>query len=121
MNIALPFLVLVLTSGLAFSQSPEAAIPSSAGNSGNGANVVNATQSSILPDVEKLEAAASQIPLDIGRLRIEKWKAGSLAKSSAQANADSVQRNLASALPALIAAVRSAPDDLSAEFSSTAT
>lgn len=116
MNFAVPSLVLVLTSGLAFSQSPEATTPTSAGNSGNGANVVNATQPLILPDLEKLEAAASQISLDIARLRIERWKAGSLAKSSAQANADSVQRNLTSALPALIAAARSAPDDLSAEF-----
>ena len=116
MNIPLPLLVLTLTSGFAFSQTPQATTPSSSGNNGNPANVVNATQSPILPDLEKLEAAASQISLDIGRLRIEKWKAGSPAKSAAQANADSVQRNLTTALPALIAAVRSAPDDLNAEF-----
>ena len=116
MNISLAFVVLMLTSGWAFSQTPEATTPTSASNSGNAANVASATKSPILPDLEKLETAASQISLDIGRLRIEKWKAGGIAKSAAQANADSVQRNLTSALPTLIGAVRSAPDDLNAEF-----
>jgi hypothetical protein len=116
MNIAVPFLVLVLTSGLAFSQSPETTTSIPADNGSNVGNAVNPTQSSILPDLERLETAASQISIDIGQLRIEKWKGGGTAKSAAQANADSVQRNLRSALPSLIVAVRSSPDDLGAEF-----
>ncbi len=54
--------------------------------------------------------------LDIGRMRIDKWKADGESKRQAQSNADSLQRNLTSALPALIDAVRSAPQDLSAGF-----
>ena len=98
------------------SQTPDATTPTSASSHETSANVASGTKTSILPDLEKLETAASQISLDIGRLRIEKWKAGGMAKSTAQANADSVQRNLTSALPGLIGAVRSAPADLNAQF-----
>ena len=38
------------------------------------------------------------------------------SKQQAQSNADSIQRNLTQALPALIGAVRSAPQDMNAEF-----
>ena len=71
---------------------------------------------SVLPDLDRLQAAASQTTLDLGHLRIDKWKADAESKRQAQANADSVQRNLTSALPGLIDAVRSAPQDLTAEF-----
>jgi hypothetical protein len=71
---------------------------------------------SVLSDLDKLQATASQATLDLGRLRIDKWKADGESKRQAQANADSVQRNLTSALPGLIDAVRSAPQDLTAEF-----
>ena len=70
----------------------------------------------ILPDLDRLQAAAAQANLDLGHMRIEKWKADSGSKQQAQANADSLQRNLTSALPALIDAVRSAPQDVNAEF-----
>lgn len=71
---------------------------------------------SILPDLDKLQAAASQTNLDLGRMRIEKWKTDSESKRAAQGSADSVQRNLTSALPGMIDSVRSAPQDLNAEF-----
>ena len=49
-------------------------------------------------------------------LRCAKWKASSAAKGAAQANADSIQRNLTAALPGLIEAVRAAPEDVNAGF-----
>ena len=70
----------------------------------------------ILPDLDRLQAAAAQANLDLGHMRIEKWKADTGSKQQAQANADSLQRNLTSALPALIDAVRNAPQDVNAEF-----
>jgi len=69
-----------------------------------------------LSDLDRLQTAASQAALDIGHLRIEKWKVDGEVKRQAQSNADSVQRNLTSALPGLIAAVRASPQDLNAEF-----
>ena len=67
-------------------------------------------------DLDRLQAAASQANLDIAHMRIEKWKADSASKQQAQANADSLQRNLTSALPGLIASFRAAPQDLNAGF-----
>lgn len=71
---------------------------------------------SILPQLDKLQSAASQANSDLAYMHIEKWKADPNSKQQAQSNADSIQRNLTQALPALIGAVRSAPQDVNAEF-----
>src|SRR3954468_9733335 len=64
----------------------------------------------------KIDETAQSAALDISKLRIEKWKADSGDKQQAQANADSVQRNLTAALPGMTAAVRNTPQDLAANF-----
>lgn len=76
----------------------------------------NASMNLVLPALDSLQAAASQATTDIAHLRIEKWKADGESKRQAQNNADSIQRNLTSALPGLIDGVRSSPQDLSAAF-----
>jgi hypothetical protein len=114
MNIRLSLLYLLLAGATVLAQTPANGPSTSAGEhapSGSSAPV-----SSVLPDLDKLRAAASQATLDLGHLRIDKWKADANSKQQAQANADSIQRNLTSALPVLIDAVRSAPQDLNAEF-----
>jgi hypothetical protein len=78
--------------------------------------VGSTSMTSILPDLDRLQQAASQTNIDLGHLRIEKWKADSGSKQQSQANADSIQRNLTAALPGLISDVRSAPQDIGAEF-----
>lgn len=75
-----------------------------------------ATPYSLSTDLDRLQAAASQASLDIGHMRIEKWKTDGESKRQAQANADSIQRNLSSALPQLVQSVRMAPQDLNAQF-----
>jgi hypothetical protein len=115
MKIGLSLLLPFLASAVMLSQTPEAPRPSSNSSGEGTASAASPPKTSILPELERLEAAASQVSLEIGRLRVDKWKAGS-AKSAAQTNADSVQRNLTSALPGLIGAVRAAPEDLNAEF-----
>jgi hypothetical protein len=67
-------------------------------------------------DLDRLQAAASQANVQIAHMRIEKWKADNGSKQQAQANADSLQRNLTSALPGLINNFRAAPQDLTAGF-----
>ena len=111
-------LILLLTVLSASPLAQTADVPSPIPASGREKSVTNAdpTPSSILPDLDKLQTVAAQAATDIGHLHIEKWKANSSAKSNAQADADSVQHNLTSALPGLIDAARSAPDDLNAEF-----
>jgi hypothetical protein len=66
--------------------------------------------------LNSLEQAARASVSDISRLRIEKWKTDGGTKRNAQNDSDSIQRNMGSALPELIAKVRSAPQDLNANF-----
>ncbi len=78
--------------------------------------VGSTSMTSVLPELDRLQSAAEQTSLALGHLRVEKWKADSNSKQQAQANADSIQRNLSAALPGMIAAVRSSPQDVNAEF-----
>ncbi len=75
-----------------------------------------APSASVSSDLDRLRSAASQANVDIAHIRIEKWKADAASKQQAQSNADSLQRNLTSALPGLIDNFRAAPQDLSAGF-----
>ncbi|MFZ0912103.1 MAG: hypothetical protein WBQ76_07975 [Candidatus Korobacteraceae bacterium] len=114
MNIRLSLLYLLLAGATALAQTP--ANSPSAPARANAPSVGSAPTVPVLPDLDRLQTAASQATLDLGRLRIDKWKTDADSKQQAQANTDSVRRNLTSALPGLIAAVRSAPQDLGAEF-----
>jgi HPt (histidine-containing phosphotransfer) domain-containing protein len=114
MNMRLSLLCLFLAGAAALAQT-SANTPGASASPGH-PPPGSASMVSVLPDLDRLQAAASQATLDLGRMRIDKWKADGQSKRQAQANADSVQRNLTSALPALIAAVRSAPQDMTAEF-----
>jgi hypothetical protein len=49
-------------------------------------------------------------------LRIEKWKTDSGSKQQAQGNVESIQRNLHSALPEIIAELKSSPENLAFTF-----
>ena len=73
------------------------------------ANQVNALMS-------QLESTATSAAADLSRLRINKWKAPGGAKQQAEANRQSILRNLETALPGMISAVRSNPDDIAASF-----
>jgi hypothetical protein len=115
MNMRLSLLCLFLAGAAALAQT-SANAPGASAAPGHPPPAGSASMVSVLPDLDRLQAAASQATLDLGRMRIEKWKADAQSKRQAQANADSVQRNLTSALPALIDAVRSVPQDLTAEF-----
>src|ERR1019366_4863805 len=114
MNIRLSLLYVLLAGATALGQTPANGPSTSAGE--HAPSVSSAPMSSVMPDLDRLRTAASQATLDLGHLRIDKWKADGDSKQQAQANADSVQRNLTSALPVLIDAVRAAPQDLGAEF-----
>ena len=111
LKLASPALLLLLASAPLLSQLPEApaAEPPSP-------SVASDSMSSIVADLDKLQTASSQAAETIGRLNIGKWKASSEAKTAAKADVNSVQRNLTSAMPGMIAAVRAAPNDLNAEF-----
>src|SRR5438477_13028776 len=71
---------------------------------------VNLTQLS--QTLSQLDQSAQQTSMDLGRLRIDKWKTNSDGKRQAQADADSVRTNMMAALPTMTAAVRATPTAL---------
>ncbi|HEX6907027.1 MAG TPA: hypothetical protein VF154_10490 [Terriglobales bacterium] len=73
------------------------------------ANLVNALMS-------QLESTATSAASDLSRLRISKWKAPGSAKQQSESNRQSILRNLETALPGMISAVRANPDDIAASF-----
>lgn len=74
------------------------------------------TAADVSPTLSTLEQTARTAVSDISHLRIEKWKTDNTSKRNAQSDSDSIQRNMSSALPELIAKVRSSPQDLNANF-----
>jgi len=63
-----------------------------------------------------IDRTSQQAAVQVAGLRIDKWKGDGSFKQQAQSNADSLQRNMTSALPTLTAAVRTNPQDLAAVF-----
>jgi hypothetical protein len=60
----------------------------------------------ILSDLQRVSQATNA---DIGKLRIEKWKADSSQKQQMQQVADSLQKNITQAMPGLISEVQATP------------
>lgn len=75
-----------------------------------------AVSAATAPLLAQVEEAAQTSGADLARLRIDKWKTDTSQKQQAQSNAESLQRNLSSALPALIAQARTNPNDVTALF-----
>ncbi len=63
-----------------------------------------------------LQQTAKSMQSDLVSMRIEKWKTNNSTKQQTLGNVDSIQRNLQSALPEIIAALNNAPEDLAASF-----
>ncbi len=66
--------------------------------------------------LSQLEQASQSAQLDLAKLRIERWKADSGSKKQTEANVESIQRNLQSALPEIIGQLRASPEDLTSTF-----
>lgn len=66
--------------------------------------------------LDQLKSTSTAIQGDLARMRIEKWKTDGSTKRQTQGNVDSVQRNLQSALPEIMAHVSNSPEDLAASF-----
>src|SRR5690242_19428534 len=66
--------------------------------------------------LSRLEQESHAITQDLGRLRIDKWKADSATKQQANGNDLSIQRDLTAALPGMIQQVRTNPQSLATNF-----
>lgn len=97
---------------------PQYSAPGSVASSGTtGQGIVSyASMSQVNGLLSQLEASSKATQDDLTKLRIEKWKTDGSSKKQALGNVDSIQRNLQSALPEIVAQVRNAPEDLPATF-----
>ncbi len=64
----------------------------------------------------QLEQASQLAQADLEKLRIDKWKTESANKRQTQGNVDSIQRNLQSALPEIMAELKASPESLASTF-----
>lgn len=62
----------------------------------------------------QLDQVSRSAVINLGRLRVDKWKVDSRDKDQARNNIESLQRNLTSALPSLMQNVRNNPGSLAA-------
>jgi hypothetical protein len=83
---------------------------------GSPAPVPYASVSALNTLLSDLEQASQTAQVDLAKLRIERWKADGGTKRQAQSNVQSLERNLQSALPEIIAQLRNSPEDLSSTF-----
>src|SRR5262252_6300296 len=99
----------------AVGQSGPPPVPASAaGRQGQPVSYASVTQLNGL--LSQIEATSKNTQDDLGKLRIEKWKASGSDKKQALGTVDSIQRNLQGALPEIITQLRNAPEDLNATF-----
>jgi hypothetical protein len=96
-------------------QSGPAAVANPA-NGGQGQPVSYASVTQLNALLSQIEAASKDTQADLGKLRIERWKADGSYKKQALGNVDSIQRNLQGALPEMISQLRNAPEDLPPTF-----
>jgi hypothetical protein len=79
-------------------------------------NSISSASSNLQATLQRIEQTSQAAALDLARLRPDKWKADGDIRDQAQANADSISRNLTTALPTLISGVRTAPQSMAANF-----
>lgn len=78
--------------------------------------VAYASASEVNNILAQVKQTAQNIDGSLAKVRIEKWKVDAPIKRDIQNNADSVRRNLQTALPDMITALSNSPEDLAASF-----
>jgi hypothetical protein len=78
--------------------------------------VAYASASELNTIVAQVQKTAQSMQGDLEKTRIDKWKTDAATKRDVQGNVESIQRNLQSALPEIIAQLNNAPEDLAASF-----
>jgi hypothetical protein len=66
--------------------------------------------------LSQLQQASQATQADLSKTRVEKWKTDSNTKRQTQANMESIQRNLQSAMPEIINQLQASPENLNTTF-----
>ena len=78
--------------------------------------VAYASVSELNSILAQVRDAAQSIDGDLAKTRVDRWKADAATKRDAQANVESIRRNVQSALPEIITQLNNTPEDLAASF-----
>src|ERR1700690_2786659 len=113
MKLTLGFGLIFGSSVLLFAQTPA---PSSTKPPDAAGPVPYSSVSQVNLLLSQLEQISQSVQRDLSGLRVEKWKTDANTKRGSQADVASIQRNLDSALPAIIADARNAPESLASTF-----
>ncbi len=98
---------------LTVAASPQASSPNQSAAS---APVSYSSVSQLNQLLTQLEQVSQTTQVDLAGTRIDRWKTDSATKRQTQANVESLQRNLRSALPEIIGQMRNSPENLAASF-----
>jgi hypothetical protein len=66
--------------------------------------------------LDQLKQTSTAMQVDLGKMRIERWKIDGSNKRQMQGNVDSIERNLQSALPEIMSQLSASPEDMAASF-----
>jgi len=66
--------------------------------------------------LSNLQQASQATQLDLAKLRIEKWKTDGTTKRQTDADVQSIQRNLQSAMPEIVGQLKNSPENLPETF-----
>src|SRR5258708_35121375 len=110
LSFCMPFLTALLTRAAA---NPKGSAGAPAGTH---PPVAYASVSELNGILTQLEQTAQSIQSDLAKTHIEKWKTDSATKRQTLADVESIQRNLQSALPDMIAQLKSSPEGLGDSF-----
>jgi len=70
----------------------------------------------VSPLLAQVQATARTTTADVSLLNIRKWKVANDTKHDAETKAESIQRNLTVAMPAIVSHVQASPNDFAANF-----
>jgi hypothetical protein len=101
---------LLLAAGISFAQT------ASTNTAGAPAPVSYSSVTQLNDVLSDLEQASQATQLDLAKLRIEKWKTDGGNKRQSDADAQSIQRNLKSAMPEIVGQLRNSPESLPGTF-----
>jgi len=113
MKLALGFSLIFCTSVLLLAQTASPSPPTPPTTS---APVPYSSVSQVNLLLSQVEQTSQSMQRDLSALRIEKWKTDANTKRGSQADVASIQRNLQTALPGIIAELRNSPESLPPTF-----
>jgi DNA repair exonuclease SbcCD ATPase subunit len=96
--------------------SPAALICAQTMTSQTGAPVSYTSSNQLNGILSQVQQTSQGMQNDLSRLRIDKWKTDGNTKRQSQGNVESIQRNLQSAIPEIITALRNSPENLAETF-----